>query len=129
MRILFAIMMLAMASASAQDTPSTDPGAAIALPDPKRTGEVSIEATLDQRRSVRSYDSAPLPLQKISQLVWAAQGITEPELALRTAPSAGATFPLESDLLVAASEDLEDGVYRYRPLPAPNTKGRVTTSA
>ena len=129
MRSLFAIMTLAMASASAQGAPSTDPGTAIALPDPKRTGEVSIEATLNQRRSVRSYDSAPLPLQEISQLVWAAQGITEPELALRTAPSAGATFPLDVDLLVAASEDLEDGVYRSRPLPAPNTKGRVTTSA
>ena len=59
MRSLFAIMMLAMASASAQGAPSTDPGAAIALPDPKRMGEVSIAATLDQRRSVRTHDSAP----------------------------------------------------------------------
>ncbi len=115
MRRLFTSMLLFMASVSAQGVPSTDSGVIIALPDPKRTGEVSIEATLDQRRSVRSYSSAPLSLQEISQLVWAAQGITEPQRALRTAPSAGATFPLEIDLLVAANEDLEEGVYRYHP--------------
>ena len=115
MHSLFAIMMLSMASVSAQGGASPSQGASIALPEPKRTGEVSIEATLDQRRSVRRYDSASLSLQEISQLVWAAQGVTEPRDGLRTAPSAGATFPLEVDLLVAGSEGLEDGVYRYRP--------------
>lgn len=115
MRSLFTIMMLSMVSVSAQAGTPPGQGASIALPEPKRTGEVSIEATLDRRRSVRSYDSAPLSLQEIAQLVWAAQGLTEPRDGLRTAPSAGATFPLEIDLLVAGSDDLEDGVYRYRP--------------
>jgi len=64
MRILFAIVLLAMVSAIAQGAPSTDPGAAIALPDPQRTGEVSIEATLDERRSVRSYDSPRYPCRR-----------------------------------------------------------------
>jgi SagB-type dehydrogenase family enzyme len=115
MRSLFTIMMLSMASVSAQGGTSPQQGASIALPEPKRTGEVSIETTLDQRRSVRSYDSAALSLEEIAQLAWAAQGVTEPQDGLRTAPSAGATFPLEIDLLVAGSDDLEDGVYRYRP--------------
>jgi len=115
MRSLFTILMLSMASVSAQGGTSAQQGASIALPEPKRTGEVSIEATLDQRRSVRSYDSAALSLQEIAQLAWAAQGVTEPQDGLRTAPSAGATFPLEIDLLVAGSDDLEDGVYRYLP--------------
>nr|WP_296751687.1 SagB/ThcOx family dehydrogenase [Thioalkalivibrio sp.] len=115
MRSLFTIMMLSMASVSAQGGTPTDPATSIALPEPNRSGEVSIEATLDQRRSVRSYGSAALSLQEIAQLVWAAQGVTEPQDGLRTAPSAGATFPLEIDLLVTGSDDLEDGVYRYRP--------------
>ncbi|TVP78637.1 MAG: SagB/ThcOx family dehydrogenase [Thioalkalivibrio sp.] len=108
-------MMLSMASVSAQGGTSPGQGSSIALPEPKRTGEVSIEATLDQRRSVRSYDSAALSLEEIAQLAWAAQGVTEPQDELRTAPSAGGTFPLEIDLLVAGSDDLEDGVYRYQP--------------
>ncbi len=115
MRSLFTIMMLSVASVSAQAGTPPSQGASIALPEPIRAGEVSIEATLDRRRSVRSYDPAPLSLREIAQLAWAAQGLTEPRDGLRTAPSAGATFPLEIDLLVAGSDDLEAGVYRYHP--------------
>ena len=66
----------------------------IQLPGPRTAGDMSVEAALQKRRSVRSYKTDPLDLAEISQLVWSAQGITHPR-GFRTAPSAGALFPLE----------------------------------
>jgi SagB-type dehydrogenase family enzyme len=78
----------------------------IALPSPQLDGETSLEAAIASRRSVREFTDEPLSLDEISQLLWAAQGITDPR-GLRAAPSAGALYPLE--LYVAAPE----GAYRY----------------
>lgn len=88
---------------------------AIALPEPDRVGELSIEAALNQRRSVRSYGSQPLTFEEISQLAWAAQGITDAQRGFRTAPSAGGTFPIEVYLLITAQDKVDDGVYHYLP--------------
>ena len=88
----------------------------VTLPEPVRDGSVSIERTLARRRSVRSYADTPLTLKQLSQLLWAAQGISEPRRGLRTAPSAGATYPLEIWLVVGRAEGLAPGVYRYRPV-------------
>lgn len=62
---------------------------------------------------MREFDPQPLALAEISQLLWAAQGVTGPN-GERTAPSAGALYPLE--VLVVAGEDvcLPAGVYQYR---------------
>ncbi len=49
----------------------------IKLPQPKYDSNFSIERTLLQRRSIRLYEDAPLTLADVSQLLWAAQGITE----------------------------------------------------
>ncbi|HEX2949512.1 MAG TPA: SagB/ThcOx family dehydrogenase, partial [Armatimonadota bacterium] len=67
------------------------------------------------RRSVRSYANEPLTLQQVSQLLWAAQGITEPTKGLRTAPSAMAMYPLRVYLIANNVRDLPAGVYRYIP--------------
>lgn len=80
----------------------------IALPPPARSGHMSLEEALARRRSVREFSDEPLSDQEVSQLLWAAQGITHPE-DLRTAPSAGALYPLELYLVNAA------GFYRYDP--------------
>jgi len=64
------------------------------LPSPRTASQVSLEAALDQRRSVRSFLPERLTEEEIGQLLWAAQGVTDP-LAQRTAPSAGALYPLE----------------------------------
>lgn len=69
------------------------------LPEPCADGHTSLELALRQRRSVREFSGEALTLAKVSQLLWATQGITEPE-GKRTAPSAGALYPLEV-LLVA----------------------------
>jgi SagB-type dehydrogenase family enzyme len=79
-----------------------------ALPAPQRRGVVSLEEVLASRRSHRSFVQEPLRIDQISQLAWAAQGITLPE-GLRSAPSAGALYPLE--LYVVSAE----GVEHYEP--------------
>jgi len=77
-------------------------------------GGISLEQTLKQRRSIREYADASLNLAEVSQLLWAAQGITDPE-GLRTAPSAGALYPLEIYLAGGNVDSLAAGVYRYLP--------------
>jgi len=86
----------------------------ILLPEPSLEGNVPVERALAQRRSVRDFAPEPLPLTAASQLLWAAQGITDPT-GLRTAPSAGALYPLEVYLLVGAVSGVRPGVYRYEP--------------
>ena len=80
-----------------------------ALPAPSVKGERSLEEVLAARRSVRRFQRQPLGEQQIAQLCWAAQGVTEPSRGLRTAPSAGATYPLELFVVTA------DGVSHYVP--------------
>jgi SagB-type dehydrogenase family enzyme len=83
-------------------------GERVALPAPVMKGPRALEETLSARRSVREFKADPLSPQEISQLLWAAQGITHAE-GLRTAPSAGALYPLE--LFAATAE----GFSRYEP--------------
>lgn len=86
----------------------------VRLPEPQQDGAVSLEAALAQRRSVRSYKDKTLSLAQVARLLWAAQGQTHPS-GFRTAPSAGATYPLELYVAAGDVEGLEPGVYRYRP--------------
>jgi SagB-type dehydrogenase family enzyme len=53
-------------------------------------------------------------MNELSQLLWAAQGITHPR-GLRTAPSAGALYPLELTVVAGMVTDLPAGIYRYQP--------------
>jgi SagB-type dehydrogenase family enzyme len=85
---------------------------AIKLPKPNEKGSISIEETLHKRRSVRDYKRGPLNQEQVSQLLWAASG---KNLHRRTAPSAGATYPLEIYLVVGEVEGLKKGVYSYSP--------------
>lgn len=80
----------------------------IQLPGPASDGNMSVEAALAKRESVRHFTSIPLTLSQISQVLWAAQGITR-NWGGRTAPSAGALYPL--DLYLA----LPDGFFQYIP--------------
>ena len=86
----------------------------IALPKPSLTGSTSLEALLAKRRCIREYPVTTLKLAEIGQLLWAAQGITHPQ-GYRTAPSAGALYPLQLYLVVRALEDLAPAVYGYDP--------------
>lgn len=86
----------------------------IKLPDPVRQRPTSLEDALNRRRSIRKYSSEPVKLGEVSQLLWAAQGITDPS-GLRTAPSAGALYPLEVYLISSKVDGLGAGIYRYDP--------------
>ncbi len=88
----------------------------MSLPPPKRDGTMSVETAISNRRSRREYGDATLERRQLGQLLWAAQGITDPDAGLRAAPSAGALYPLE--LYVVAGDgvrNVEPGIYRYRP--------------
>lgn len=84
------------------------------LPTPQKDSRVSIEETLANRRSVREFTREEISLEDIAQLLWAAQGITHPA-GKRTAPSAGATYPLELYIIAERVSGLEPGVYHYVP--------------
>jgi len=86
----------------------------IELPAPRLRGEVSLESALATRRSIRDYGDAPLSPEDVSQLLWAAQGVTAPDGG-RTAPSAGALYPLEIFLVAGNVASLDAGVYQYQP--------------
>ncbi len=88
----------------------------IKLPVPSYDGKMSLEKTMKNRRSQRSFSRDALTLQEVSQLLWAAHGITDTVDMLRTAPSAGALFPLEIYLFAGNVKNLDAGVYRYIPV-------------
>jgi SagB-type dehydrogenase family enzyme len=111
--ILFGGAMCTPVNHSNTQTPPSSQDT-IKLPAPLHDSETSLEAALIERRSVRDYTDEPLSLAEISQLLWAAQGITHPN-GYRTAPSAGALYPLEVYLVSGNVIDLPPGVYRYTP--------------
>ena len=80
----------------------------IQLPQPKTKSEVSLEEAIVKRRSVRSFTPKDLSMEEISQILWAAQGITG-KGGFRAAPSAGALYPMELYLLS------KDGLFHYVP--------------
>ena len=84
----------------------------IPLPEPRRIGPMSVEQAMAERRSVRNFAETPLTLEQVSQLLWSAQGVSYAPNR-RTAPSAGATYPLMVWLVVNRVTGLESGVYRF----------------
>jgi SagB-type dehydrogenase family enzyme len=86
----------------------------VPLPEPGSTGPLSVEQAIARRRSVREFSDAPVLLKEVSQLLWAAQGITG-EGGRRSAPSAGAKYPMELFVVAGNVEGLGPAVYRYIP--------------
>ena len=98
------------------DTYKTYPDAEIVLlPEPSRSAGQFIWDLVSRRRSVREYTSVPAYLQELSQLLWATQGVTGRMgyYALRSSPSAGALYPIETYVLVNRVRELEEGIYHY----------------
>jgi SagB-type dehydrogenase family enzyme len=85
----------------------------VKLPRPDFAGEVPVEQALLLRRSERAFSQRALSLAELAQLLWAAQGVNRPR-GYRTAPSAGALYPLELIAAVGLVAELPAGVYRYR---------------
>ncbi len=93
----------------------TYPGAKLVkLPGPKYRG-MTVEDAIKKRRSVRNYSPKTLSISQLSQLLFAAQGITGKMYGqpLRTTPSAGALYPFEVYLVVNNVQGLSQGIYHY----------------
>lgn len=86
----------------------------IKLPPPTQDRLLTVEAAIRSRRSIREFGSSSIALEEISQILWAAQGITH-RAGYRTAPSAGALYPLEISLIAGNIQSLAAGIYRYSP--------------
>jgi nitroreductase len=94
---------------------SQDTGqATIQLPEPRYDGETSVEQAMKNRRSVRKFTKEALDITDVSQLLWAAQGITS-EDGKRTAPSAQRLYPLEVYVIALNVNGLAPGTYHYIP--------------
>lgn len=96
----------------------TYPGAKlIELPEAKYRGMV-LEEAIGKRRSVRNYSPKAISISQLSQLLFAAQGITGRMYGqpLRSAPSAGALYPFEIYLVVNNVQGLPQGIYHYAVL-------------
>lgn len=85
----------------------------IALPDPGGYQGLSLDDTIEKRRSLRDYTTEPMKLDELSRLLHAAQGITDQGRGFRAAPSAGALYPIETYALVHNVTELEPGLYHY----------------
>lgn len=92
-------------------------GDSMRLPDPVVDGTKSLEMTIHQRRTIRSFRDETLTLQQFAQLLWAAQGVTDPGGFKRSAPSAGALYPMDIYAVVGEDgvEGLKPGLYLYDP--------------
>ena len=85
----------------------------IGLPSQFITGGLPLANAVYQRRSIRDFSPSPILMFQLSQVLWAAQGITAPSTKRRAVPSAGATYPLEIYALTGENgvENLENGIY------------------
>ena len=98
------------------------PGAKrIDLPEFDAITTLPVKEVLSTRRSVRHFSGEPLALTELSYLLWASGGIQRVErgVEFRTAPSAGALYPVETYLIVDGVEGLGPGLYHY------NVKGHL----
>ena len=112
--LLAAASVLGCIDFTGADPQVPNAGESMDLPEPRLEGDVPVERALAARRSVREYRNVPLELTDLAQLVWAAQGVTDPA-GYRTSPSAGALYPLELYVVAGEVVGLEAGVYRYVP--------------
>ena len=87
----------------------------IQLPNPFQKTTLSFTEVLQKRKSIRSFSTQPLSKVDLAFLLWASTGIqrTEHGYEFRTAPSAGALYPIETYIAANNVEDVEKGVYHY----------------
>jgi len=111
---LMIILLVLSIGCTVETVSSTEVVMKITLPEPVYDSETSLEEALLARRSVRDFNEESVTLQQLSQLLWAGQGITDPS-GKRTAPSAGALYPLKLYVVAGNVEGLAVGIYEYEP--------------
>jgi SagB-type dehydrogenase family enzyme len=90
----------------------------VSLPKAEFEESASVWDSLRERRSVRGFRKDPLSIEEVSCLLWASQGVSHQGYgqAFRTAPSAGALYPVETYVVANRVEGLEPGAYHYSVL-------------
>ena len=88
--------------------------APIYLPSPSQKGGMSLEEAIARRRSVRDFALQPISQMQLSQILWSRVQLI-PGGDIRTAPSAGAIYPLEIFVVCGRNciEGIDDGIYHY----------------
>lgn len=88
---------------------------AVELPAPGRPDNPGLHEAIQTRRSVREFSDEPIDMDQLSYLLWACTGIQRVEQGdeFRTAPSAGALYPIETYVAVNKVADLPKGLYHY----------------
>jgi nitroreductase len=105
----------------------------IPLPKPQITGGMPLMQVLNARKTTRAFADQPLPLQTLSNLLWAAFGVNRPRTVMprlgRTAPSAHNAQDITLDVVLA------DGVYIYdaeqnllRPVLVGDVRGAISSA-
>jgi len=95
------LMLSIMGSARGAET--------IGLPPPQTDGGMPLMEALKARHSTREFGTTPLPIQLLSNLLWAADGVNRPDSGKRTAPTARDM----REILVYVF--LADGTYLFEP--------------
>ncbi len=113
----FGVLPLRRADALKKKRKKDDPEEPVKLKNPLFNGSVSIEDAIKNRRTTRFFMDKPISAQQFSQLLWAAQGITEDSGSKRSAPSAGALYPVDVYISIGENsvDGMVEGVYQYRP--------------
>jgi SagB-type dehydrogenase family enzyme len=128
-----AIAILAIAIVPRRDhVTSSDAqgGPEMRLPAPDRQGGMTVSEALARRRSVREFAHTRLEPELIAQLCWAAQGITEKVEGLRTAPSAGALYPIAAFTVDhEALREYDPKAHSLRQVIAGDLRGNLQTAA
>src|SRR4030042_6015141 len=111
---IFIILLIIPTGCALEKASSTEIASRITLPEPVYDSETSLEEALLGRRSVKRFDEEPITLQQLSQLLWAGQGISDLS-GKRTAPSAGALYPLKVYVVIGYVDGITPGIYEYEP--------------
>jgi SagB-type dehydrogenase family enzyme len=113
--LIFIFINLITSSLALSETLKTRASTSVKLPKQKTSGKKSLEELIHARRSKRRYSSGPLTIEQISQILWAAQGITSNNGRYRSTPSAGALYPIETYINISNVKQLASGLYKYEP--------------
>lgn len=87
----------------------------IELPKPNNIKTETFNYAILNRRSIRNFSKKSLSKEQLSYLIWASTGLQRKEgnFDYRTAPSAGALYPIETYIVINNVKNIEQGVYHY----------------
>ena len=136
-QLQFALLACVALAWTAQALCQPAPAQPIQLPKPQITSgnaSMSLMQALAQRKTTRAFLDQPLPLQTLSNLLWAAFGVNRPRDAKpglgRTAPSAMNRQEVELDVVLAGGDYVyEAEANRLRPILAGDVRAKVGTEA